>query len=141
LAAVGLVLVAAGVAGSAVGIATVAHHRARNAADLGALAGAARVVEGRDAACQSAADIASANRARLVSCAVDGWEIVVTVEVAAHPLPGMTRTVAASARAGPVGVAAQPWMGFSADAGLPPPAASVARGDSGARSPPRPRGA
>jgi anti-sigma B factor antagonist len=107
LAAVGLVLVAAGVAGSAVGVATVAHHQARTAADLGALAGAARVVEGTDAACRSAAEIASANRARLVSCAVDGWEIVVTVEVAAHPLPALNRTASASARAGPVGVAAR----------------------------------
>jgi secretion/DNA translocation related TadE-like protein len=106
LASVGLVFVAAGVAGSAVGVATVAHHQARNAADLGGLAGAAAVADGPVAACARAAAIAAANRARLVSCAVEGWEIVVRVEVTARPLPGLTRHAAATARAGPVGAAA-----------------------------------
>jgi secretion/DNA translocation related TadE-like protein len=96
------VLVAAGVAGSAVGVATVGRHQARTAADLGALAGAAWVVQGVEAACERAFAVASANRSRLVSCTVDGWDVVVTVEVSVQPLPGLSRTASASARAGPV---------------------------------------
>jgi secretion/DNA translocation related TadE-like protein len=102
VAAAGLVLVAAGVAGSAVGLAVVGRHQARTAADLGALAGALAVVDGDGEACRRAAVIASANGARMLSCTVDGWEVVITVDVDVHPLPGLSRTAVASARAGPV---------------------------------------
>jgi secretion/DNA translocation related TadE-like protein len=100
--AIGLVLVAAGIAGVAVGAARVGRHQARTAADLGALAGAARAVEGAEVACGRAERFVLANGARLVSCRVDGLEIVVGVEVTVTPLPGLTRYASAAARAGPV---------------------------------------
>ena len=100
--AIGLTLVAAGVAGAAVGAARVGRHQARTAADLGALAGAVRVVEGPVRACERAATFAEANDARLVSCYVDGLDLVVRVEVAVEPLPGLVRYAGAAARAGPV---------------------------------------
>ncbi|MFI7539696.1 Rv3654c family TadE-like protein [Actinoplanes sp. NPDC049599] len=104
--AIGLVLVAAGVAGAAVGAARVGRHQARTAADLGALAGAARAVEGAAVACERAARLVYANHARLTSCRVDGLEIVVEVQVTVTPLPGLTRYASAAARAGPVSVPA-----------------------------------
>jgi secretion/DNA translocation related TadE-like protein len=104
--AIGLVLVAAGVAGAAVGAARVGRHQARTAADLGALAGAARVVVGPAAACERAGRLAAANRARMTSCRVEGFEIVVAVQVTVTPLPGLVRYASAAARAGPVSVPA-----------------------------------
>jgi secretion/DNA translocation related TadE-like protein len=100
--AVGLVLVALGLAGAAVGSARVARHQARNAADLGALAGAQRTVESETVACAEAARYVSANGARLTGCTVSGFEIVIRVEVAVQPLPGMSGVATAAARAGPV---------------------------------------
>ncbi len=100
--AVGLTLVAAALAGAAVGAARVGRHEARTAADLGALAGAARVVEGDEAACARAADLVAANGGRLVSCEVAGLDLTVTVEVVVTPLPGLARFTRAAARAGPV---------------------------------------
>jgi len=100
--AIGLVLVAAGIAGAAVGAARVGRHQARTAADLGALAGAARAVEGADVACGRAERFALANGARMVSCRVEGLEIVIAVQVTVTPLPGLTRYASAAARAGPV---------------------------------------
>jgi secretion/DNA translocation related TadE-like protein len=98
LLAVGLVLVAAGLAGAAVGAAHVAAHQARSAADLGALAGAARAVEGPAVACARAAELVAANRAGLVGCRLDGLDLTVTVEV--RPA-GFARAAHATARAGP----------------------------------------
>ena len=100
--AVGLVLVALGVAGAAVGTARVARHQARNAADFAALAGAQRTIEGAVVACAEASRYASANAARMTSCTVSGLEMVVRVEVAVRPLPGMSGVAVAAARAGPV---------------------------------------
>jgi secretion/DNA translocation related TadE-like protein len=100
--AIGLVLVAAGTAAAAVGAARVGRHQARTAADLSALAGAARVVEGPGPACDRARQIAHDNQARLSVCRLEGWEIVVRVEVTVTPLPGLTRNTEAAARAGPV---------------------------------------
>jgi secretion/DNA translocation related TadE-like protein len=104
--ALGLVLVAAGVAGAAVGAARVGRHQARTAADLGALAGAARAVEGAAAACGRAGQLVHANQARLTACRVDGLEIVVEVQVTVTPLPGLVRYASAAARAGPVSMPA-----------------------------------
>lgn len=101
--AVGLLLVVAGLVGASVGAARVAGQRAVVAADLAALAGAARVPQGWAAACGRAARLAAANGARLITCLIDGLDLVVTVQVAVTPLPSMTREVPASARAGPVG--------------------------------------
>ncbi|HEX5541061.1 MAG TPA: Rv3654c family TadE-like protein [Micromonospora sp.] len=102
LLAVGLLLVAAGLAGAAEGAARVARHQARVAADFGALAGAARWVDGPEAACARAAELVRANRGRLTSCALDGLDLQITVEVRVAPLPGLTRLASATARAGPV---------------------------------------
>jgi secretion/DNA translocation related TadE-like protein len=102
LLAVGLVFVAAGVAGAAVGAARVGRHEARTAADLGALAGAAHAIEGEAGACTHATEVVAANNARITSCEVDGLEIVVRVEVTVTPLPGLARHAGAAARAGPV---------------------------------------
>jgi secretion/DNA translocation related TadE-like protein len=100
--AVGLVLVAAGIAGAAVGSARIGRHRAQAAADLGALAGAAQAIEGADAACGQAARFVAANSGRVTSCEVNGLEIVIRTNVTITPLPGLTRHAEAAARAGPV---------------------------------------
>ena len=106
--AIGLALVAAGMAAAAVGAARIGRHQARVAADLGALAGAARAVEGEDAACVRAARFVSANGGQVVACRLDGWEIVVQVDVEVTPIPGMTRHATAAARAGPVTIVGPP---------------------------------
>ncbi|MEU7904182.1 Rv3654c family TadE-like protein [Actinoplanes sp. NPDC049118] len=100
--AIGLVLVAAGIAGAAVGAARTGRHVARTAADLGALAGAARTVEGHDAACSRAERFVTANLGRLTFCRLQDLDIVIGVEVTMTPLPGLTRRATAAARAGPI---------------------------------------
>ena len=100
--ALGLLMVAAGVAGCAVGNTRVARHRAHNAADLGALAGATRAVHGESDACAQAARFVVANGGRMTECRVTGLEIVVRAEVEVRPLPGLIRQAEAVARAGPV---------------------------------------
>jgi secretion/DNA translocation related TadE-like protein len=97
--AIGIVFVVALVAGVGLGGARVARHRAQNAADAGALAGAVWAVDGPQAACAVAGRVVSANDARLVSCAVDGLDVRVTVEVRLKDGMPAGR---ASARAGPV---------------------------------------
>ncbi|WP_246595782.1 Rv3654c family TadE-like protein [Actinoplanes auranticolor] len=104
--ALGLVLVAAGIAGAAVGAARVGRHQARTAADLGALAGAARAVEGAEVACARAERFAVANGARMRSCRLDGLEIVIDVQIIVTPLPGLVRSASTAARAGPVSIPA-----------------------------------
>ncbi|WP_442931366.1 Rv3654c family TadE-like protein [Micromonospora sp. NBC_00330] len=102
LLAMGIVFVVFGTFGAAIVAAGMASQRAAVAADLGALAGAARALDGDAVACASAADLAGRNDGRLVGCHLDGLDVLVTVEVAFTPLPGLTRVAAASARAGPV---------------------------------------
>ena len=102
LLAIGLVFVAAGVAGAAVGAARVGRHEARIAADFGALAGARHAIEGEAQACDQAARLVAANGARITSCEVDGLEIIVRVDVTVTPLPALVRHATATARAGPV---------------------------------------
>ncbi len=104
--AIGLLLVSAGVAGAAVGAARVARHEARVAADFGALAGAMRAVEGSGAACGRAAELVAANGGRLVGCRLDGFDLVVSAEVAVTPLTGLSRRASATSRAGPIRVSA-----------------------------------
>ena len=101
--AVGLLMVAAGVGAAAVGTARVDRHRVGVAADLGALAGAGRAVEGPEVACAEAGRFVVANGGRLIGCRVEGFDVVVTAEVVSRPLPGLSRPVSAAARAGPVG--------------------------------------
>ena len=102
LLALGLALFAAAGMGAAVGAARVASQRAQVAADLGALAGAARAIEGADAACARAAEFAARNGGQVTACALDGLTLQITVEVATTALPGGKRIAEASARAGPV---------------------------------------
>jgi secretion/DNA translocation related TadE-like protein len=103
--AVGLVMVAAGLAGAAVGVARTGRHRAQVAADLGALAGAMHAIEGTPAACAAAARYVAANGGAMSSCTVEGLEIVVGVQVKVTGLPGPAREAHAAARAGPVSAA------------------------------------
>ncbi len=89
--------------GAALGVvaAMVAAHRtAQAAADLAALAGAARLADGGDA-CAEAGAVATANGAALTSCAVDDRDVRVAVEVAGPRWLGQTGDLTAEARAGP----------------------------------------
>jgi secretion/DNA translocation related TadE-like protein len=109
LLAVGFVVVAVGIGAALVGVALTDRHRARVAADLGALAGARYAVDGTGPACERAGRIVAANGGWLVECRLDGLDLVVTAQV------GPAR---AAARAGPVragrynrpgGVSAMRW--------------------------------
>jgi secretion/DNA translocation related TadE-like protein len=85
-------------AGAYVGSAVVARHRAQAAADLAALAAAARMPSGVPAACARATAVAREMRVEGVQCEADDLDVVVTVQVAAV-FAGPAR---AAARAGPV---------------------------------------
>ncbi|OBI52585.1 helicase [Mycobacterium kyorinense] len=85
--------------GAYLGSAVVTRHRAQAAADLAALAGAARLPAGADTACGRARAVAHTLRTSDIECTVHGLDVVVTVELAV-PLGGWGRARAA-ARAGP----------------------------------------
>jgi secretion/DNA translocation related TadE-like protein len=85
------------------GAAVVARHRAQSAADLAALAAAARVPAGAESACAQAGAVARAMRADPAGCAVDDLDVVVTVEVGLAV--GRWGTARAAARAGPADTA------------------------------------
>lgn len=93
-------LLVIGVLGVQFAAAVSARHQAEAAADLGALAGAARVPEGVTVACARAAEAVQRNRARIDQCALDGLDLLVTVwvEVNVGPVSGSAQ---ARARAGP----------------------------------------
>lgn len=80
----------------------VASQQARLAADLGALAGAARLqqAESTEAACAAASRIVRANRALLQECTVTGMDLEVVVAVTPPTWPA---DAVARARAGPEG--------------------------------------
>ena len=90
---------------SAVAVQAIARQRVATIADLAALAGA----QTRGEPCRAADDAARANDAQLVSCALDGTDVVVTVRRPAPELVtrviaalgGRANDVDASARAGP----------------------------------------
>lgn len=84
-----------------VGRATVASHSARTAADLSALAGAHALRVGQDP-CATAAGVAEANLAVVVTCTVDGPDVVVRADVAVDLGMIGSRSASAVARAGPV---------------------------------------
>ncbi|BCO33912.1 hypothetical protein JMUB5695_00379 [Mycobacterium heckeshornense] len=88
-------------AGVYLGSVVVARHRAQAAADLAALAAAARVPAGAEAACARAGLVARRMRARDIECELQGLDVVVTVEAAVAG-GGSAR---AAARAGPIGTA------------------------------------
>ncbi len=82
----------------------ISQRRAQAAADLAALAGAAALQQGR-VACDSAAEIAARNGARLRSCqvgGVSGRELRLRVVRAGPSLFGRAVDLEATARAGPV---------------------------------------
>lgn len=79
-----------------------AHRSAQSAADLGALAAASAIADGRDP-CGSAAEVARANGAELLSCETRGQDAWITVEVAGPRWLGQTADLTAQARAGPGG--------------------------------------
>ncbi|WP_434451669.1 Rv3654c family TadE-like protein [Lentzea sp. E54] len=91
-----LLLIILTVAGAQAGSAVIARHRVTGAADLAALAAAARLTEGDDSACDQAKRVAAANGAELTNCAVSGWEVVVEVSAITPFGPANAR-----ARAGP----------------------------------------
>ncbi|WP_231639314.1 Rv3654c family TadE-like protein [Mycobacterium sp. Marseille-P9652] len=84
-------------AGAYLGSVVVARHRAQAAADLAALAGAARLPSGTAAACARATAVADAMRVTDARCEVDGLDVVVTARVPVA-FAGAAR---AAARAGP----------------------------------------
>ncbi len=91
--------------GSALGVAAAmvrAHRSAQAAADLAALAAASAVGRGGPP-CATAAEVAAANGARLVSCRLDGRTALVRVAVAGPHWLGQDADLAAEARAGPAG--------------------------------------
>nr|WP_290860346.1 Rv3654c family TadE-like protein [Hamadaea sp.] len=94
---VGLVIVLFAVAMAQVGVAITARRGAQVAADLGALAGAARALEGSAVACGRAREYVVANGAELRECRLDGLDLIVTVAVVSR-----VGTATAAARAGPV---------------------------------------
>ncbi|PWV45250.1 secretion/DNA translocation related TadE-like protein [Nocardiopsis sp. L17-MgMaSL7] len=73
--------------------------RAATAADLAALAAAARAHEGAEPVCAVARRTAEANGAVLASCELDGLTVEVTVSLTASALP---HEVTARSRAGPL---------------------------------------
>lgn len=88
-----------------VGAATHARHRAAAAADLAALGAAAQLSYGMEHACETALLVTRRMSADLRSCQVRGWDVLVTVTVAAGlPLSDLAGGGAATARAraGPV---------------------------------------
>jgi len=96
------VLATVGVAVVLMGAAVVARHRAGAAADLAALAGAARAVQGGDG-CGEASRLARANAAQLTGCDVEpGGRVLVTVDVPVALGRLGVFTASARARAGPV---------------------------------------
>ncbi len=85
-----------------VGAGVAARHRAQSAADLGALAAAAALDQGDEVACATALRVAGRMHARVRHCAVDAWDVVLTVAVRAELGPFGSRDTTAVARAGPV---------------------------------------
>lgn len=84
--------------GIRLGGAILARQQAENAADLGALAGAAAIMSGQTAACARAGQVVSANAGSMTACAADGLDLLVQVQVAV----AWGGAATAHARAGPV---------------------------------------
>ncbi len=94
-----IVLLTVTVGGVRIGSAVAARHRAQAAADLAALAAAARLPAGPDAACAVATQLIRRMRADRADCTVHGLDVVVNVQVSLPFIgPGAAR---AAARAGP----------------------------------------
>jgi secretion/DNA translocation related TadE-like protein len=83
------------------GSVVVARHRAQAAADLAALAAAARLAAGPETACAQAKVVARQMRVSSTGCTVDDLDVVVTTEV--RLAVGGWGSARAAARAGPAG--------------------------------------
>lgn len=89
--------------GMVLGSVMLARHRADGAADLAALAAAARSQQGGTPACTAARGVAAEMRARVLDCELAGLDARVVVEVrASMGLDGLSPQVTGRARAGPV---------------------------------------
>jgi secretion/DNA translocation related TadE-like protein len=84
-------------AGAYLGSVVVARHRAQAAADLSALAAAARLPSGAQAACARATVVARQMRIDDAWCEVDDLDVVITIRVVVF-----AAVAKAAARAGPV---------------------------------------
>jgi secretion/DNA translocation related TadE-like protein len=102
---IGLAVVSLAVAVAWAAGVLVTQHRARAAADLGALAGAPYAVQGRSVACAAAARVVGANDARLVDCTCNGLDVTITVAARSAGRVG-SPVMSATARAGPERAAA-----------------------------------
>lgn len=85
------------------GAALLGRHRAAVAADLGALAGAALVLHGQQAACDRAAAVTLSNGAVVRDCTLIGADLLLTVTVAVRFGP-LQATASGRARAGPIAI-------------------------------------
>jgi secretion/DNA translocation related TadE-like protein len=83
------------------GAATLARQRAETGADLAALAGAAKVLQGSDVACAAAVRAAVANGVDAHTCTVSGTDVLVMVVATAGAGP-FSGSATGRARAGPV---------------------------------------
>ncbi len=95
------VIATVSVGGIALGSVVLARHRAQAAADLAAIAAAARVPAGAQAACLQARAVAAAMRTTLQGCELLGLDV--TVSVAAGTGLRAGGDARATARAGPNG--------------------------------------
>lgn len=83
------------------GAATLARQRAETGADLAALAGAAKVLQGPDVACGAVVRVAVANDVDVQTCTVSGTDVLVMVSARAGAGP-FSGSATGRARAGPV---------------------------------------
>ena len=88
-------------AGCYLGSVVVARHRAQAVADLAALAAAARLPAGAEAACALASAVARTMRAQTIDCMLDDLDVVLTVEVDVAFAAWGVGPARAAARAGP----------------------------------------
>ncbi|ADG99039.1 conserved hypothetical protein [Segniliparus rotundus DSM 44985] len=78
-----------------------ARHRAQSEADLAALAGAYRALDGEEAACAAARALAAQSSGRLASCRLADLDVLVVVEVDVAAAGFSFGPARAGARAGP----------------------------------------
>jgi len=81
--------------------ALVARHHAESAADLAALAGAGELLPGEQVACSQARRVTDRMRVDLVSCRIQGWDVLVEVTAQPPGWLGHLGAATAQARAGP----------------------------------------
>ena len=95
------VLVSVAAFGLHLGEAMVIRHRAEAAADLAALAAAARAVPGERYACDQARSITGRMRVQLASCSLHGWDALISVTAQPTGWLGTLGPATAHSRAGP----------------------------------------